>query len=355
MTGETGRRRAQVIGIGMIGGSVAAALRGQGWHVTGDDVAPGRAEEAKALGFVDAVGIDDGAEITFVATPVSAIAERSRAALERGGIVTDVGSVKATVVDAVAHPRFIGGHPMAGSERDGLDGVDPDLFSGATWVLTPSALTDPEVYVQVHNVVTELGASIVTLDAQEHDDIVATVSHVPHFAAVALMVLALQRSHKHEAVLRLAATGFRDMTRIAAGHPRLWADIAVANRDALVEGLEHLVTGIDELRELVASGERDRLEAVLAEASTARRELPLRAGRPSGLVLLRIPIPDRPGALGEVLGVFGELRVNVEDLEIAHDIKGDRGTLQVTVAVESGERVRDALAAKGMRIAMEAM
>lgn len=339
----------------MVGGSLAAALQARGWHVTGDDVDTARAEEARRRGVISAVGVDPSAEITFIATPVSAIPERAHVALAHGGIVSDVGSVKGVVAGAVQHERFVPGHPMAGSEVAGLDGVDAELFSGVTWVLTPSIATSPEAYLEVHNVVTSLGASVVTLDAAEHDDIVATVSHVPHFAAVALMNLACARSEKHEALMRLAATGFRDMTRIAAGHPKLWADIALQNASALVEGLGRLVDGIEEVRELIAAGSQERLEVLLSGASTARRDLPLRAGRPTALLLARIPVPDQPGALGEVLGIFGGLRVNVEDVEIVHDRSAERGTLHVTIDAGAGPAVRQAFVDRGMRITLEEM
>ncbi|MEY2444628.1 MAG: prephenate dehydrogenase, partial [Ilumatobacteraceae bacterium] len=129
-------RRANVAGLGLIGGSIALALRGRGWHVTGDDLDASRVERALALRAVDAAGFDADAEITFVATPVLAIADRVKAALaDSGGLVTDVGSVKGGITAAIDDPRFVGGHPMAGSELDGFDGADASMFEGAVWVL----------------------------------------------------------------------------------------------------------------------------------------------------------------------------------------------------------------------------
>lgn len=348
--------RAQVIGTGMVGGSVAAALRKQGWHVTGDDIDEARAQQAQRLQIIDAVGRDDEAEIVFVATPVSAIPDLARPVLETletHAIVTDVGSVKRAIVESLPHPRFVGGHPMAGSECSGLEGVNADLFVGATWVLTPNEHTDPDVYVRVHQIVSSLGASVVTLAAAEHDEIVATISHVPHLVSSALMETALDRAQVHESVLRLAAGGFRDMTRIAAGHPGLWTDITLENREAIVEGIRRLVTSLEDLQELIANGNRAQLEKVLASAARGRRDLPLRPGRPAALSLLRVPIPDRPGALGEVLGIFGHHKVNVEDLQIAHDLKGDRGALELTVASGDVEVAQHALQEAGLPVAVE--
>jgi prephenate dehydrogenase len=346
-------KSANVVGIGMIGGSIAAALRAGGWHVTGSDIDSAREEEAMRRGVVDAVGIDAQATITFIATPVSSVVGVADELLANGGLVTDVASVKGPVVAAIDSPNFVGGHPMAGSEHSGLDGVDADLFQGATWVLTPTALTSPDAYVAVANVVTLLGAHVVTLEPDEHDQIVATISHVPHLTATALMTGAISSHRDSDIVLRLAAGGFRDMTRIAAGNPDLWADIVLENRIAITDELGRLSRQIERVRDLVTDADPNELREFLSNAAQARRDLPQRSGRPSALSFVRIPIPDSAGALGEVLGVFGTLRVNVEDLEIAHDLKGDRGVLQVTIATSALDSVRDAFNERGIRTSAE--
>ena len=148
--------------------------------------------------------------------------------------------MKASIVDAVADPRFVGGHPMAGSEQDGVEGADAELFEGATWVLTPTEGTDASAFAQVRQIVGTLGAEVVALPPERHDELVAVVSHVPHLAAATLMRLADERSEEHRALLRLAAGGFRDMTRIAAGHPGIWPDICSDNRAAIVGVLDDL-------------------------------------------------------------------------------------------------------------------
>src|SRR5438105_6444079 len=135
--------RAQLVGTGLIGGSLGLALRKRGWHVTGRDRDEARARRALELGALDVLGDDPDAEITFIATPVGAVPGEARTALVHGGIVTDVGSVKGAIVSEIGDPRFVGGHPMAGSEQEGVEGSDPELFEGATWVLTPTAATDP--------------------------------------------------------------------------------------------------------------------------------------------------------------------------------------------------------------------
>ena len=341
--------RAAVVGTGLIGGSIGLALRERGWHVTGRDRDESRARRALELGALDAVGEDPDASITFVATPVLSIAEAATSALAGGGVVTDVGGVKAPVVAAVGHPRVVGGHPMAGSEQEGVDGADATLFAGATWVLTPTVDTDPDAYAHVRTVVGSLGADVVALPPDRHDALVALVSHVPHLAAATLMRLAAEGAEEHAALLRLAAGGFRDMTRVAAGHPGIWPDICSENRDAIVQTLDRLVAALGETRDLVAKGDRDELLQVLERARAARVNLPARAARPEELVELRVPVPDRPGVLAEVTTMAGELDVNIEDLEIAHSAEGPRGVLVLVVAAASADVVRDALAARGYR------
>jgi prephenate dehydrogenase len=339
-----------VVGTGLIGGSIGLALRRQGWYVCGQDRDGATAARALELGALDAIGGDPTAEITFLATPVRAVAEVARAALAAGpGIVTDVGSVKASIVDAVDDPRFIGGHPMAGSEQDGIDGADPDLFAGAVWVLTPTGTTDDTSFARLRSVITGLGADVIALAPDHHDGLVAVVSHVPHLAAASLMRLADDRSTEHRALLRLAAGGFRDMTRIASGHPGIWPDICAENRTAIVDVLDGLLASLGEVRDIVADADRDGLLTMLEQARSARANLPSRLTGVGDLCEVRIPVPDRAGVLAEVTTLAGTLDVNIADLEIAHSSEGDRGVLILLVEAGAAERLRDGLAAQGFR------
>jgi prephenate dehydrogenase len=308
------------------------------------------------LGALDTVGTDAEAEITFVATPVSAIAEAAREALARGrGLVTDVGSVKGPTVEAVADARFVGGHPMAGSEQEGVDGADPTLFEGAVWVLTPTEDTDDDAYATVRAVVSSLGAEVVALPPDRHDALVAVVSHVPHLTAATLMGLAADRSEEHAALLRLAAGGFRDMTRIAAGHPGIWPDICAENRAAIVEVLDRLGDALGDMRDLVSKGDRDGLLGALERARAARVNLPSRFERPDDLAEVRVPVPDRPGVLADVTTLATDLDVNILDLEIAHSGEGQRGVLILVIEAAMGERLRGGLLARGYRPSIRAL
>jgi len=344
-----------VIGTGLIGGSIGLALRAQGWFVTGSDIDPVRAARALELEVLDAVGDDPDAEITFVATPVGAIPQAARAALARGGVVTDVGGVKASVVDAVSDPCFVGGHPMAGSEQDGVDGADATLFEGATWVLTPTLDTDSEAYTRVRSVIRSFGADVVALPPDRHDSLVAMVSHVPHLAAATLMGLAADGAVEHPAMLRLVAGGFRDMTRVAAGNPGIWLDICAENSDAILDGLDRFIGALGAMRDRVASRDQDALRSALERSRHARVNLPARFDLAAGLVEVRVPVPDRPGVVAEVTTLLAELDVNIVDLEIAHSTEGSRGVLVMVVERDAGDLVQSALTDRGFRPSASAL
>jgi prephenate dehydrogenase len=350
---DAGGRRALVVGVGLIGGSIGAALRRGGWHVVGRDLHQAGLQRALELGVIDEVAPPDGpveAELTFVATPVGAIAEEVRRALaDTTGLVTDAGSVKAPLLALMADPRYVGGHPMAGSELEGVAGARADLFEGRTWVLTPVAGTDDDAFAAVRSVVAGFGAEVVSLPPERHDSMVAVVSHVPHLTAASLMGLADERASEHRGLLRLAAGGFRDMTRIAAGHPGIWPDICAENRTAIVSELDRLVATLGDVRDLVADGDRDGLVAVLERARSARQALPARFARAQDLAEIRVPLRDQTGALAGITTLATELDVSIADIEIAHSVEGDEGVLILLVEAALGERLHQGLAERGYK------
>jgi len=344
--------------MGLIGGSVGLALRERGWFVTGRDIVDAREREALDRGIIDAAGVDPTAEICFLATPVGEIGGEAAAVLKfPSWVVTDVGSVKGPIVAAVENPRFVGGHPMAGSEQEGLAGSNSSMFEGAVWVLTPSERTDPEAQALVHSVVASFGADVVTLDAEVHDRVVAMVSHVPHLTAATLMGQAAARAGLtgQAPLLRLAAGGFRDMTRIAAGHPGIWPDICAENQDAIVEVLDELIQQLTEVRRVVSVGDRAALVRRLERAREARLNLPTTATRPEELVELRVGVPDRPGVLAAVTAMATQHEVNIYDIEIAHSAEGPRGVL--ILLVESGkiDTFVESLVADGYAVSQRAL
>ncbi len=341
-------RRAQVHGLGLIGGSLGLALRSAGWDVSGYDVNPSRRAEALELGVVDDLHLDRPSDVAFVAAPAAVLPSAVLFALSRtDGCVTDVGSVKSGVCSAVGDGRFVGGHPMAGSEQVGLRGARADMFDGAVWVLTPAESTSDEAYATVRSVVGELGAETVTMPADVHDSLVAVVSHVPHLTAATLMRLADERGTERAVLKRLAAGGFRDMTRIAAGNSDIWLDICEANRSAITSCLDRLIGALGEMRSAVEGGDRGKLSELLEQARRARTNLPVGAPADSDLVELRVPIPDRPGEVARIATLAGQLDVNIYDLEIAHSPEGDLGVMILVIPVEKVEVLRAALADGG--------
>ncbi len=353
--------RVAVIGTGLVGGSIGFALAALGHDVVGFDADADRVARAKELGAVGAVASSVAeaardADLVFVAVPVSAIPDIVVAALDAGaGLVTDVGSVKGPVVAAVAAlrpdtaDRYLGGHPMAGSEQDGIESARADLFVGATWVLTPTTATDSRGYTDLRALLREFNAEVVAVTPADHDELVALVSHVPQLASSTLMDVANMREAEHQALLRLAAGGFRDMTRIAASHPAIWLDILTANRDAVLAALDAYLEALGQARDLVAAGDRDALEQLLARARSARRNLPVGAAIAGDLVELRVPVSDRPGVLAEVTLLAGRLGVNIFNIDIAHSIESDAGVMEMVVAAAEAEAFERGLHELGYR------
>jgi prephenate dehydrogenase len=352
------RPRALVVGTGLIGGSIALALRQRGWHVAGMDADESRLTDALAQGVIDAAGDDLDAEVVFVATPATGVAGVVRRLLDAPGrrpdaVISDVSGVKTAIVEEADHPRFIGGHPMAGSEQVGLAGADPHLFEGAVWVLTPTSETDLDAFTRLQAVVVALGADVLVLSAQDHDRLVAVVSHVPHLVAATLMNAAATGAEQDGSLLRLAAGGFRDMTRVAAGHPGIWPDICTENAGPIVAALDALVAELTTMRERVAGNDRDALLGELQRASAARRNLPARVVRPDNLSELRIPVPDRHGVLAEITSLAADLGVSIYDIEIAHSAEGPRGVLILVVETDQAGGLTSAIEGRGYRCRAE--
>jgi prephenate dehydrogenase len=356
--------RVAVIGTGLVGGSLAAALRrlDEVGEVVGADADPAQLALALERGLVDRIAASaqaaaEGADLVVLAVPVSAVVEVAKqvgSVLAPGAILTDVASVKGSLVpqmEAAVAPgvSVLGGHPMAGSHETGAVHATPDLFVGATYLLTPTPATDPEAYRRLHGLLAGIGARVLAVDLSRHDLLVAVVSHLPQLAATTLMNLAAGRaSAEHAELLLLAAGGFRDATRVAASNPDLWVDIIAENRDAIVAVLDDYRERVGALRSLVAVGDEGSLRAELAAARAARRNLPGRKTITGALVELHVPIPDRPGVIAEVATGIGSAGVNIEDLAIEHAPSGGQGTMRLAIiGFAQAGKARAALEAKG--------
>jgi prephenate dehydrogenase len=350
-------RRAHVVGLGLIGSSLALALGEHDWLVTGSDLDPTIIEAALAGGVIVGSELHDETSLVIVATPASVVAETASKILAdhdaAAMIVTDVAGVKEAIVDEVADPRFLAGHPMAGSELRGLAGARGDLFQGCTWVLTPTPLTKPETYGTLHGILRELGANVVAVDAGNHDRLVAIASHVPHLLAGALMNEASRVAEQDAILLQLAAGGFRDMTRVAAGDPGIWPDILFENRDAISQSLQALEDRLANLRVALSTNDHDAVAADLLNAASARRQLPGRALHSENLAYLRVALTDEPGRLAAVTMAASEMLVNIYDIEIAHRIEGTSGTLLLAIDERQAELFRQALIERGFEVGRE--
>lgn len=278
-------RRVAIIGVGLIGGSLARALREAG--AVGEIVGSGRntaqLERAVQLGVVDRYSTDpaeavEGADLVVLGVPVGAMEEVLAAiapALGSGAVLTDVGSTKGSVVTAVRSvfgevpARFVPGHPIAGTERNGVEASFAELFRQRRVILTPLPETDPEAIALVRKVWESTGAVVETMTPAHHDEVFAATSHLPHLLAYAL-VDTLATLDENAEVFRYAAGGFRDFTRIASSNPRMWHDICLANREALLKVMDRFESDLHRIRQAIEAGDGDYLLEVFGRAKGAR-------------------------------------------------------------------------------------
>jgi prephenate dehydrogenase len=274
-----------VVGVGLVGGSFALAMRKAGAvaRIVGVDRDGHALERAAGLGIIDTAAESASeaasADLVFVSVPVRAIGPVLHDVAQGLGpetIVTDAGSTKADVVRTAAAElhdkavRFVPGHPIAGREASGVDAAVPDLFRGARVVLTPEPSTSADACALVRACWEACGARVTTMSAASHDRIFASVSHLPHVLAFALVSEIVSRPDAEE-LLGFAAGGFRDFTRIAASSPDMWRDIALANREALLDEIDRYAARVAVFRELVARGDGPGLQRLMTEARNARR------------------------------------------------------------------------------------
>ncbi|MCR4400809.1 MAG: prephenate dehydrogenase/arogenate dehydrogenase family protein, partial [Syntrophomonadaceae bacterium] len=241
----------------------------------------------------------------------------------------------------------IGGHPMAGAETTGIAGSDRYLFENAVYVLTPPPGVAAASMERLQSLVAATGARVLVMDADTHDVLVAAVSHLPHLVAAELVRVA---SRQPEALV-LAAGGFRDATRIAASNPGMWEDIIFSNREAVLGQLEAMISSLEEVRDVVAAGDRPALRARLEQARAVRESIPRRQkGLLAQLHEVTAIVPDRPGVIGQVGVVLGRQGVNIVDIEILRVREGDGGTLRLAFATPAeAERAVELLRAEGIK------
>lgn len=358
-----------IIGLGMIGASFAGAYRRAypDVYIVGVDIDQAAVNTALEKGWItegftpEQSGLDEAlmkCSIIMIATPVPVahIWFERLAALNYPGIITDTCSTKkivsAQAVSVLPNPdHYVPGHPMAGSEKSGIEGSRIDLFEGAHWVLCPDESTPAAIYATLHDILTSLGARVVSLPRENHDDIVAIVSHVPHFVASSLVQLAVRHADEQEALFRLAAGGFKDSTRIAAGSPALWTGIAFDNADAIIAGLKEMQAILAEFSDTLERADKQEFTALLDKAAVARRALPAKwVPKTEDLLEVRVPLRDKPGVVAEVATIASQAGCNIQSIEIDHITsssaelvllltdEGDIGKLS-TALIKAGYRI----------------
>jgi prephenate dehydrogenase len=359
-----------VIGTGLIGGSLALAAKAAGAAaIIGCARTQSTLDTAKTNGIIDSGFIDcrqaaENADIVFIATPVSSVVETARTvipAMKKGAILTDAASVKGAIVAMIdetasaAGIRYVGGHPMAGSEVSGVDNANADLFRNAAYILTPTDRTDADGLKILHSLIGAIGARVFTMSPAAHDAAVAVISHLPHLAAAALVNVAESERGQISNLFKLAAGGFYDMTRIAGSPSDLWVDIAGANKEAIEKAVADYQVELETMLELVRDADNEGLSSKLERARAVRNNLPrLREDENPLVIELTIVIPNRPKVLSDVTMRVAEIGVNIEDIQIVHSTEADDGLLRLSVLGEDDAKaVEEALTKAGYSVGFE--
>jgi prephenate dehydrogenase len=351
--------RIAVLGVGLIGGSVGlAARRRLGAEVGGFDPDPQTLERALDVGALDvaAGSVADavsGAEVIVCAAPVAALPALISEAVERSApdaVVTDVGSTKAALLASLpdaAQERFIGGHPLAGAETSGVEHAREDLFEGARWYLTPSERSGGLQYDRLQRAVSDLGARPQAIDAEAHDRLMATVSHLPHVIANVLVQEAASALAEESERMPEVGPSFRDTTRVAGANPAIWEDIYDANAEAVADAIDAIGQRLDEAARMIRSRDAGEVSRWHGSAREDRRRL-LEAEMKGGeLQELRIAVENRPGTVAEIALALGRERVNIEDMALYPAADMRTGAITLWVAGES-EAARAKRTVEGM-------
>ncbi|MHB1412566.1 MAG: prephenate dehydrogenase/arogenate dehydrogenase family protein [Thermoleophilia bacterium] len=338
-----------IIGVGLMGGSLGLAARERLGveRVNGFSRSERTLREARELGAItdQASSIEEavaGADFCFVATPVRSVLDAVRQALAASGagcVVTDMGSTKSSLMAALTseeEQRFIGGHPVCGSETAGVANARADLFDKATYFLTPGIGVDPSTYERLHGFIAGIGARPTAIDPDAHDRIMALVSHLPHILANSAMNQAGAVNLDGREALLSAGPSFRDLTRVAGSNAGVWTDIFIENRRWLAEVLGEHVHAIERFREALLQEDEKFLAAAIAEAAANRdRMLAAEHLEPADLYVVKVPVPDRPGVLSSVTVALGNAGLNIDDLAF-HRISVEQGGV-LSLVVSGGD------------------
>lgn len=343
-----------IFGVGLIGGSLALSFKNKpNLHVIGHSNNPASVEKYKERGVVNEATTSfehaaQRADVIFLCVPVGNI-ERyleklSGLNLKDDCIITDVGSTKATIVARaeslswVSNVHFIGGHPMAGSERSGVEAASSHLFENAFYVLTPHANTPQYTIERLESLLHYTKAQVIRMDAAKHDEIVGAISHLPHIIAAALVNQVAKYNESNDLYERLAAGGFRDITRIASSEPILWRDILMNNREVVLQLLHDWNEEISQFIEQLRTMDGDGVEQQFRKASEFRSRLPEKGkGLITSIYDVYVDVPDHPGIIGQITTELGLHYVNLSNIEIIESRGEVPGVLRLSFRDEKDQ------------------
>ncbi len=342
--------RVALLGVGLMGGSIGLAARERlGARVVGWNRSPAALETALSMGAIDeaVASLDDlgDVDVAIASVSVDALPAAVRDLCDRlpGAVVTDVGSTKQALVEAVDREHFIGGHPLAGAEMTGVAHARSDLFDGATWYLTPGERTAGVLYERLARFVAGIGAVPTAIGPAEHDRLMAAISHLPH--VVANLLVAQAAAALGGETVPATGPSFRDATRVAGANPALWEQIYRANRGALGSQIDDLVARLVEVRALLDEG--GDLAAWQEEAARHRAAL-LEVGLMGGEAReIRVSVPNKPGVVASIALALGRAGINITDMSLAPEADNRAGTVALWVRSADAERAIELVSGLG--------
>lgn len=351
--------RLTILGVGLIGGSIGLAARERGLaEVTGYVRNPDKAAECMEVGAVDRIvtSIEDavvGADVVICCASVGHLAEMAKTALSAAGpdcVVTDVGSTKVELVEAMeGDQRFIGGHPLAGAETAGVANARSDLYEGARWYLTPTTDSEGMLYDRLQRLIKGLGARPKAIEAAEHDQAMAAVSHLPHVFANQLAAQGRPATER----LGALAPSLRDATRVAGSNPGIWGEIFATNHLAVAAAIRESIAGLEFAAELIESADATRIASWQADAAADRAGLSGAESEGEATHQLRVLVPNRPGILAELALALGKAGVNITDMSLDPAPDMSSGAISLWVAGENeAEKAVACIAGQGHSVSL---
>jgi prephenate dehydrogenase len=335
-----------IAGLGLIGGSLAINIsKSSKNHVIGFDVKEDTLEFALHNRIIDEASTDfseaaQQADIIFLAAPISEtirlLKELDTITFTNKVIVTDTSSVKGSIIETARQIQnekvvFIGGHPMAGSHKKGVEAAKEHLFENAIYVLTPSVRSNEADVKSLKDILQPTKCQFVILNSDEHDEMTGVVSHFPHLIASSLVHQARRWQETHSFLPNLAAGGFRDITRIASSNPELWQDIFYHNREKLLTLLEGWIQEMKDIQSLVENNEKQEMISYLTNAKNYRDGLPVKSkGAIPGFYDIYVDIADKPGAIASIVLLLANMKISIKNIEILEIREGITGALRVS-------------------------